>query len=124
MIEYNGDIASRRALALPTCLPRQGGFREGCGLTGNQSGLLHFLVNFDAPDNFLMGGITMACEKETARSRAIRLEEFIERFNKALALRPEVSDEDFMAETEVSDEQYALGVVLPAFSAQEGEPDD
>lgn len=66
----------------------------------------------------------MACEKETTRSRAIRLEEFIERFNKALALRPEVSDEDFMAETEVCDEQYALGVVLPAFSAQEGEPDD
>ena len=66
----------------------------------------------------------MACEKETARSRAIRIEEFIERFNKALALRPEVSDEEFMAETEVSDEQYALGLVLPAFAAQEGEPDD
>ena len=66
----------------------------------------------------------MACGKETARSRAIRQEKFLERFNTPLALRPEISDEDFMAETEVSDEQYALGLVLPAFAAQKGEPDD
>jgi hypothetical protein len=37
---------------------------------------------------------------------------FRERYRKELAKRPLVSDEEFMAETEVSDEQYAMGFTL------------
>lgn len=37
---------------------------------------------------------------------------FRERFQKELAKRPLVSDEEFMAETEVSDEQYAMGLTI------------
>ena len=42
-----------------------------------------------------------------------RLEEFKRKFDQAMKERPLVSDEEFMAETEVSDEQYAMGLVLP-----------
>ena len=44
------------------------------------------------------------------------VEEFQERFERELALRPEVSDREFLAETEVSDEEYArgFGAILPA----------
>ena len=35
------------------------------------------------------------------------------RFDAALKKRPTISDEEFMAETEVSDEEYALGLTLP-----------
>jgi hypothetical protein len=40
--------------------------------------------------------------------------EFMERFRQALAERPEISDEEFLAETEVSDEEYeqGFGVIL------------
>ena len=51
------------------------------------------------------------------------LEEFDERFQRALAKRPTVSDEEFMAETEVSDEQYALGLTLPGFGDNKGDKD-
>ena len=45
-----------------------------------------------------------------------RQKAFMERFRRELALRPEVSDEEFLAETEVSDECYerGLGAILPA----------
>ncbi|MEP6389015.1 MAG: hypothetical protein ABJ056_03730 [Halioglobus sp.] len=66
----------------------------------------------------------MVSKKEAARARNLRREQLLERFHKALAERPEVSDEDFMAETEVSDEQYALGLVLPVMATRKGEPDD
>lgn len=50
-----------------------------------------------------------ALSPEEIRERA----DFRERFARALAERPEMSDEEFMAETEVSDEEYATGFVLP-----------
>jgi hypothetical protein len=37
----------------------------------------------------------------------------MERFRKELERRPEISDEEFMAETEVSDEEYTKGFTLP-----------
>jgi hypothetical protein len=39
--------------------------------------------------------------------------EFMERYRRELALRPEVSDEEFMAETEVSEQEYQKGLTLP-----------
>ncbi|MEH6637146.1 MAG: hypothetical protein V7700_16620, partial [Halioglobus sp.] len=48
------------------------------------------------------------------------LEEFLERYERALAKRPTVSDEEFMAETEVSDEQYAMGMNLPGVGDNKG----
>ena len=42
-----------------------------------------------------------------------RADETSRKFKAALKKRPEVSDEEFMAETEVSDEEYALGLNLP-----------
>lgn len=43
-------------------------------------------------------------------------QEFLARCRRELALRPEISDAEFMAETEVSDEDYerGLGAILPA----------
>ena len=34
-----------------------------------------------------------------------------------------MSDEEFMAETEVSDEEYAMGLVLPGVASESGEKD-
>jgi hypothetical protein len=42
-----------------------------------------------------------------------RVDEITRKFKRNLQLRPEVSDEEFMAETEVSDEEYAMGLNLP-----------
>jgi hypothetical protein len=42
-----------------------------------------------------------------------RVDEITRKFKRNLQLRPEVSDEEFMAETEVSDEEYAMGLTLP-----------
>ena len=50
--------------------------------------------------------------------------EFIKQFDEALKKRPEISDADFMAETEVSDEQYAIGLVLPCIGSEKGDKDD
>ena len=66
----------------------------------------------------------MVRRNDSPRDKNRRREEFLERFRRALAERPEVSDEEFMAETEVSDEQYALGLVLPVTLNRKGEPDD
>ena len=46
------------------------------------------------------------------------------RFDEALKARPTISDEDFMAETEVSDEQYAMGLTLPGVGDNKGDKDD
>lgn len=46
-------------------------------------------------------------------SDSVKKSEFQKRYLAELAKRPEVSDEEFMAETEVDDEQYAMGMVLP-----------
>ena len=51
------------------------------------------------------------------------LEEFDERFQRALAKRPTISDEDFLAETEVSDEEYAMGMNLPGVGDNKGDKD-
>jgi hypothetical protein len=48
-----------------------------------------------------------------------QLKAFRERFRKALEKRPQVSDEEFMAETEVEDEQYAMGLVLPGIADED-----
>lgn len=42
-----------------------------------------------------------------------RVAERTRKFKEALKKRPEVSDEEFLAETEVSDEEYAMGLNLP-----------
>jgi len=49
--------------------------------------------------------------------------EFMEGFRQALAERPEITDEEFLAETEVSDEEYqqGFGVIL---SGSRGGDDD
>ena len=39
-------------------------------------------------------------------------DEFMKRYRQALKERPEVSDEEFLAETEVSDEEYKRGFGL------------
>ena len=52
------------------------------------------------------------------------LDEFLIRFREAQKERPMMSDEEFMAETEVSDEQYAMGLVLPGFVDERGDIDE
>lgn len=42
-----------------------------------------------------------------------RVDEIHRKFKEALKKRPEVSDEEFLAETEVSDERYAMGLTFP-----------
>ena len=63
----------------------------------------------------------MDSKKAFSSAQQKRLEEFNERFQKALAKRPSVSDEEFMAETEVSDEQYAMGLTLPGVGDNRGD---
>jgi hypothetical protein len=53
-----------------------------------------------------------------------KLEEFMKRYHEALKERPTMSDEEFMAETEVSDEEYAMGLVLPVVASDSGEIDE
>lgn len=56
--------------------------------------------------------------RKTTEDEALEKDEqdFMERFRRELALRPEISDSEFMRETEVGDEDYArgLGAILPA----------
>lgn len=47
------------------------------------------------------------------------LEEFRKKYAQARKERQHMSDEEFMAETEVSDEQYAIGLVLPGIGGIE-----
>ena len=42
-----------------------------------------------------------------------RADERLRKFREALKKRPEISDEEFLAETEVSDEEYAMGLTFP-----------
>jgi HSP20 family molecular chaperone IbpA len=51
-------------------------------------------------------------------------EEALKRFHKELKKRPEISDEEFMAEFEVSDEEYKIGLVLPGIGNDEGGVDE
>ena len=52
------------------------------------------------------------------------LEEFRRRFREAQKKRPTMSDEEFMAETEASDEEYSIGLVLPGIGTEHGGVDD
>ncbi len=47
------------------------------------------------------------------RSPEMQRAEFMKRFHGALQKRITISDEEFLAEIEVSDEEYTLGLVLP-----------
>jgi HSP20 family molecular chaperone IbpA len=49
-----------------------------------------------------------------------QLEETLKRFHEELKKRPEVSDEEFMAEFEVSEEEYKIGLVLPGVGSDKG----
>lgn len=49
------------------------------------------------------------------------LEEMHQRFLEELEKLPEISDEEFMAEFEVSDEEYRMGFVLPGIGHDEEE---
>jgi HSP20 family molecular chaperone IbpA len=49
-----------------------------------------------------------------------QLEEALKRFHEELKKRPEVSDEEFMAEFEVSEEEYKIGLVLPGVGSDKG----
>jgi HSP20 family molecular chaperone IbpA len=51
-------------------------------------------------------------------------DEFLKRFHEELKKRPVISDEEFMAEFEVSDEQYKIGLVLPGIGNDEGGVDE
>ena len=52
-----------------------------------------------------------------------KLKDFMRRFHKALKARPTISDEEFLAETEVSDEEYAMGMNLPCVGDNKGGKD-
>jgi len=46
--------------------------------------------------------------------------EALTRFNEELKKQPEISDAEFMAEFEVSDEQCSIGLVLPGVGNSKG----
>jgi len=52
-----------------------------------------------------------------------RLEAALKRFQEELAKQPEISDEDFMAEFEVSDEEYEQGLALAITLSDTGDAD-
>lgn len=62
----------------------------------------------------------MNTTKELSPVEKEQVEERMKRFHKALKERPTISDEEFMAETGVSDEQYAIGLILPGVGRDEG----
>ena len=58
---------------------------------------------------------------ELAPAAQKQQEEILKRFNEAMKKQPEISDEEFMAEFEVSDEEYGVGFVLPGIGDDEKE---
>ena len=52
------------------------------------------------------------------------LKEFQKRYREAQNKRPAMSDEEFMAETEASDEEYRIGLVLPGIGTEHGGVDE
>jgi len=61
---------------------------------------------------------------ERSPAKQKQLEEFMKRFHEELRKRPAIADEEFMAETEVSDEQYKIGLVLPGIGNIKGGADE
>ncbi len=78
---------------------------------GNQSGFLICLP--DAPYS-LNWSSSIKHPDNISLEEQRQVDDLVTRFRKALKERPEISDEEFMAETEVSDEEYArgFGVIL------------
>lgn len=58
---------------------------------------------------------------ELARVALKQQEEALTRFHEELQKQPEISDEEFMAEFEASDEEYKFGLVLPGMGNDEKE---
>ncbi len=58
------------------------------------------------------------------RSPEMQRAEFMKRFHGALQKRITISDEEFLAEIEVSDEEYTLGLVLPGVGYKKGGVDE
>ena len=54
----------------------------------------------------------MSGSKKPRVQRSAALDAFRDSYLKELARRPLVSDEEFLAETEVSDEQYEMGFTI------------
>jgi hypothetical protein len=121
---------------------------EGAGARGNETPGGLFTANWqylydcgDGPDE-IMGFISLsspfykeitACyealaaqwlsDQLTSEQRQ-RVNELVEGAREELRKRPLVSDEEFMAETEVSDEEYNIGLVLPAIGDKKGGVDE
>ena len=63
----------------------------------------------------------MKDKNELSPAAQRRQREMLKRFHEELKKQPEISDEDFMAEFEASDEEYTIGIVLPGISDDEKE---
>jgi HSP20 family molecular chaperone IbpA len=61
---------------------------------------------------------------ELSPARQKQQEKALKRFQEELKKRPKISDEEFMAEFEVSDEQYKIGLVLPGIGNDKGGVDE
>ncbi len=66
----------------------------------------------------------MKDKTELSPAQQKQLEEDQKRFQEELKKQPEISDEDFMAEFEASDEEYKIGLVLPGIGDDEGGVDE
>lgn len=60
-------------------------------------------------------------DKNDLSPAAQKRQEMLKRFREALEKQPEMSDEEFMAEFEASDEDYKIGIVLPGIGDDEKE---
>ena len=116
----------KKGEALPTCRPGQGGIRNGdvADQATKQDDPSHPLTLPDASNELLYGATAMKERRQLSPADQQKLEEFMKRYREALRKQPTMSDEEFMAETEVSDEQYAIGLVLPAVANERGEKDE
>ena len=63
----------------------------------------------------------MKDKNELSPAAQKRQREMLKRFNEELRKQPEISDEEFMAEFEVSDKEYKIGIVLPGIGGNEKE---
>jgi hypothetical protein len=63
----------------------------------------------------------MKDKTELSPAQQKQQKEALKRFHEELKKRPSVSDEEFMAVFEVSDEEYKLGLVLPGVGNDEKE---
>ena len=78
----------------------------------NQGHVLTFLDICRCSWTTTSGGNSISWSKNARTKRSAAVDAFRERYLKELARRPLVSDEEFLAETEVTDEQYAIGFTI------------